>query len=111
MEPAYTYDDDLKHHLTVEATTESIFTRRDQFAPELVSFSKNILEGTEPEPSGEEGLADVRVIEALVRSAKQGQWVKLDRFERSRRPGLEQEIRKPPVDPPRPVHAHAPSGR
>lgn len=112
VEPAYSYHDDLKHRLTVEGETkETIFTRRDQFAPELVSFSKHILEGTAPEPSGEEGLADARVIDALFRSAVRGQWVKLERFERANRPDIAQEIRKPPVKEPRTIHAHAPSTR
>ena len=41
---------------------ERRFTKRDQFAPELLYFSDCVLQGREPEPGPAEGLADVRVI-------------------------------------------------
>ncbi len=44
------------------------FGKSDQFAPELLYFSDCILKNREPEPSGEEGLIDVRIIEAMNRS-------------------------------------------
>ena len=44
--------------------------RGDQFAPEIKYFSDCILNGREPEPSGEEGMLDVRVIEAVLESAR-----------------------------------------
>jgi glucose-fructose oxidoreductase len=53
------------------------FAARDQVAAELLAFSDCITAGREPEPSGEEGLRDVRVIEALVASARRGAPVKL----------------------------------
>ena len=62
------------------------------------------------EPSAEEGLADVRVIRALYRSAELGEPVELPAFRRDERPSLEQEIRRPPVEKPDVVHAQAPSG-
>ncbi len=52
---------ELEHHLRVDGKTkEKTFKKRDQFAPELVDFSRCIREDREPEPSGEEGIADVR---------------------------------------------------
>ena len=64
---------------------------RDQFAPELLYFSDCIQKDRQPEPSGEEGLADVRVIEALYRSARRGgQPVVLSDFAREVRPSLKQ---------------------
>jgi predicted dehydrogenase len=58
-------------------TRESRFARRDQFGPELVHFSDCVLQGRTPEPSGREGLADVRIIRALLKSADSGRRVKL----------------------------------
>ncbi|HET7732092.1 MAG TPA: gfo/Idh/MocA family oxidoreductase, partial [Usitatibacter sp.] len=57
-----------------------------------------------------EGLADVRVIRALYRSARTGRAVKLQRESRRRHPTQRQEIRRPPVRKPRLVHASPPSG-
>lgn len=110
VEPAYGYVDPLVHHLTIDGnTTTKTFPRGDQFAPELLHFSRCILRDEEPEPNGEEGLADVRILEALVKSAKSGRAVKLEPFERKRRPTLALEERKPPVKKPKLVHAEAPS--
>ena len=76
------------------------YEKSDQFAPELLYFSDCILRGLEPEPSGEEGLADVRVIEALNRSIEIGKWVSPELPQRRRRPSLRQEIRRPGIQPP-----------
>ena len=56
---------------------ELVFPQQDQFALELAEFSNCVLKGRDPVASGEEGLADVRIIEALLRSAETGQPVKL----------------------------------
>jgi predicted dehydrogenase len=101
VEPAYEYVGELKHRLTVNGKTrERTFPMRDQFAPELVYFSECIKKGLNPEPSGAEGLADVRVIRALYRSAEVGRALTLDSFTRRERPGIDQEIRRPPVKKP-----------
>jgi glucose-fructose oxidoreductase len=111
VEPAYDYARPLKHRLTLDGDTrERRYAKRDQFAPELLYFSDCILLNREPEPGAEEGLADVRVIRALYRSAETGQPVELEPFERRDRPSLEQEIRRPPIDKPDVIHARAPSG-
>jgi len=111
VEPAYDYARPLKHRLTLGGETrERRYAKRDQFAPELLYFSDCILLNREPEPGAEEGLADVRVIRALYRSAETGRPVELERFERRDRPSLEQEIRRPPIDKPEVIHARAPSG-
>ncbi|HWN19084.1 MAG TPA: Gfo/Idh/MocA family oxidoreductase, partial [Gemmatimonadales bacterium] len=70
MNPAYEYAEGLTQRVTIDGRTrERTFPKRDQFAPELISFSECILTGAAPEPSGWEGFADVRVIRALYRSA------------------------------------------
>ena len=52
----------------------------------------------------------MRIIRALYRSAESGHPIELGPFERSERPSLEQEIRRPPIDKPEVIHARAPSG-
>jgi glucose-fructose oxidoreductase len=115
VDPAYEYALALKHRLTIGGEThERRFAKRDQFAPELLYFSDCVLHNREPEPGAEEGLADVRIIRALYRSAQSGRPVELAPFppsgSRRERPSLEQEIRRPPVDKPQVIHAQAPSG-
>lgn len=110
VSPAYEYAEGLAHQLTVNGrTTRKRFPKRDQFAPQLVYFSTCIMTGEDPEPSGIEGLADVRIIEALYRSAEIGQAVPLETMEKDDRPDLSQEMRKPPVEKPRLVRTDSPS--
>lgn len=110
LEPAYTYVGELRHYLTVGGETKTqTFDASDQFAPELLHFAGCVLGGEEPEPSGEEGLADVRVLEAIAESARTGRPVTLAPFERTRRPSVELEMRKPAVEKPKVVHAPSPS--
>jgi predicted dehydrogenase len=111
VEPAYDYARPLRHRLTIDGEMrERRFAKRDQFAPELLYFSDCILQNRAPEPGPDEGLADVRIIRALYRSAESGQPVRLAPFAKRERPSLEQEIRRPPVDKPEVIHAAAPSG-
>jgi predicted dehydrogenase len=98
VEPSFEYAGGLTHHLMVKGKRSvRHFPKRDQFAAELVYFSECILEDREPEPSGLEGLADVRVIEALLESLDSGKRTALPPFSRSRRPRSGQEIHRPPV--------------
>jgi predicted dehydrogenase len=110
MDPAYEYAEELVQRVTIDGKTrQRKFPKRDQFAPELVSFSECILTGAAPEPSGWEGLADVRVIRALYRSADTGQPVSLEPFEKQDRPSLDQELTRPPVRKPELVNTESPS--
>lgn len=110
IHPAYDYAERLQQKLVIEGTTKKrSFARRDQFGPELLYFSDCILRNRDPEPSGVEGLADVRIIRALYESAESSRPIELDEFDRKRRPRAGQEIRRPPVEEPELVHAKAPS--
>jgi glucose-fructose oxidoreductase len=101
VEPAYDHRNNLAHHLTVNGkTTQKTFVQRGQFAAELDYFSQCIQNGETPEPSGHEGLADVRIIEAIYRSAKKKEPVWLEPLQKSTRPSTEQEINKPTTSPP-----------
>ncbi len=61
--------------------------KQDQFAAQLLYFSDCILNNRTPEPSGEAGLQDVRIVQALQRSAKTGRAVALPPFTKRKRPG------------------------
>ena len=111
VDPAYEYVMALRHQLTMSDKTFSrTFGKRDQFAPELLYFSDCIIKDREPEPSGRDGLADVRVIESLYRSAAVGKPIKLSIKAPRKRPTLKQEIRRSPVGHVEPVRAASASG-
>ena len=110
VDPAYEFAAALKHYLTIKGKTrERVFPKRDQFAPELIYFSDCVINDKQPEPSGEEGLADVRIIEALYRSAASGEPLRLGKFEKEERPTIDQEIHEPPIKKPELVRAATPS--
>lgn len=112
MDPAYELADDLIQYVTIDGKTKKYkFRKRDQFAPELIYFSRCILERQDPKNSGIEGLADVRIIRALLRSAATGLAVKLGPFEKPERPNLQQQMKRPPVSKQELIHASPPSGR
>jgi predicted dehydrogenase len=109
LDPAYEYMGSLVRHLTIgERTTVKRYPPADQFAAELDAFSRCILEDRDPEPDGWEGLADVRIIDAALRSAREHAPVRLEPVRRRRRPSAAQGRRRPPGQPPEPVHADAP---
>jgi predicted dehydrogenase len=103
MTNAYEYSESIEMEVTVDGkTTKRTYGRRDQFAPELVYFSDCILHRRDPEPSGIEGLLDVRIIGSIYESAKRGTAVRLKDLQRGRRPSVRQEIYRPP--PAKPIH-------
>ena len=100
-DPAYEYAEGLEYTLTVDGrTTKKSTGKRDQFAPELLHFSDCILNGREPEPSGEEGLQDVRIVQALHRSASTGRPVAIPPFDKRRRPTSRQRMTRPGIRKP-----------
>jgi predicted dehydrogenase len=110
-EPAYELASGLQLHIRRGENERTLrYEKRDQFAPELIHFSDCVLKDREPEPSGEEGLADVRVIRALYRSAKLNRPVKLVSQPHRRHPTRRQELTRPPVRRRPMVHATPPSG-
>jgi glucose-fructose oxidoreductase len=110
-EPAYDYSISLKHHLTIgDRTSTRNFPKHDQFAAELIYFSNCILENKEPEPSGWEGLADVRIVRAIYKSAQAGKAIELSDFPVKKKPTKRQDIDRPSHGKPRIVNAESPSG-
>jgi predicted dehydrogenase len=73
LNPGFIYGKPLEHFSTIGTEEDhKSFKNTDHFGGELKYFSQCILDGTEPEPNGREGLADVRVMEAIVRSLQSG---------------------------------------
>jgi glucose-fructose oxidoreductase len=98
LDPAYEYAQGLSYRARIgDRKTSRRFAKSDQFAAELLYFSDCILKKREPEPSGAEGLMDVRIIECMLRSVRNGRWVSVGARQRRRRPSMRQEIRRPPV--------------
>jgi predicted dehydrogenase len=110
MDPAYEMVGDLKCEFTIDGRTQKMkYPKRDQFGPELVYFSNCILNNIDPEPDGREGLADVRIINAMLESENEGRPVALSPVESGQLPGTDQEIHKPPIVKPDLVKAAAPT--
>jgi len=85
------------------------FTKRDQIAAEIEYFARCIRDDVEPEPSGWEGMADVRILQAIQTSARFGRTVPIDPVPRPRRPDLGQEIRIPAHEMPPLVDVEQPT--
>jgi len=112
LDAAYEYAEEMTMVVTVKGRTrEQSFPQQDQFAAELLHFSDCVRSGEEPAPSGREGLADVRVIEALYRSARSGTRVRLGDFAPGRRPEPDQVIERPAVQERELVNVEPPSGK
>ncbi|MEF9404402.1 MULTISPECIES: Gfo/Idh/MocA family protein [Ralstonia solanacearum species complex] len=86
VSPGFTFGVALRHRLTLDGRTrEQPFDATDQFGGELQYFSDCILNDREPEPNGEEGLADVRILAAIERALESGQPQSLGPFRRQGR--------------------------
>lgn len=111
MEPAYDYTRAPK--LLVEKggqRQEHAYPEHDQFAAQLRYFSACIASGRAPEPDGREGLADVRIIQAIHESIAQGGGpIRLLPLDPGPRPEPSQAIVPPPPDdhPPE-IHVSSP---
>src|SRR6187401_1206430 len=108
-EPAYEYAEALGYTLTngTDVRTKK-GRRRDQFAAEIAYFSDCVLNGTDPEPSAEEGCWDVRVVRALYESAHSGHPVTLQHFDGEDAPMKRQGADYPPVREPELVAVEKP---
>jgi glucose-fructose oxidoreductase len=110
-DPAYEYAEGINIETTIAGRSRKrAFPKRDQFAAELLYFSDCVLKNKKPEPSGEEGMADVRIIEAIYESARSGRTIKLPEVKKKQRPTLAQEIRRPAHGKPATVRVESPSG-
>jgi predicted dehydrogenase len=109
-EPAYDYKRSMQWTIRRGSREQKkTFPKGDQFAAEMDYFSRCVIENQEPEPSGAEGLADIRIIHAINEAARRGRAVKLKPFSKETRQSPRQEIKRPPVKkPPHLVKVAAP---
>jgi predicted dehydrogenase len=86
MQPCYTYGKSLQQTVTIgQEESHHSFRNTDHFGGEMKYFSDCILNDTHPEPDVEEGYADVRVLEGIVKALKSGGPVSLEPFVRTSR--------------------------
>jgi glucose-fructose oxidoreductase len=111
LDPAYGYATPIEHHLTIGSRSRKrTFPKRDQFAAELVYFSDCILKDKNPEPSGYEGLMDVKIIQAIYESIQTRRPVEIaPSIEKKKKPASGQEIHRPAHGKPRVIRAQPPS--
>jgi glucose-fructose oxidoreductase len=110
MDPAFTWNGSTEQTISRKETAKTkTFEHRDQIAAELVYFSDCILKDKNPEPSGQEGYLDVRIIDALRTSYTEHRTVKIKPLNKTRRPRASQSIKRKPARKPKPVKAPPPS--
>ncbi|HEX6316625.1 MAG TPA: Gfo/Idh/MocA family oxidoreductase [Gemmatimonadaceae bacterium] len=98
LEPAYTYRDPFVMEIRSDSGTRSRrFGVHDQFAAELDHFVARIRSGRKAEPSVREGEADIRILDAIDRSARTGRRVRLQGIPRDAHPSPRQARAHPPV--------------
>lgn len=86
------------------------YAKRDQFSPEIIYFSECIHKKKKPGACGEEGIADVKIIEALLLSLDLGTPITMDEIHRKVRPTEQQKMTKPSFARPKLFHAIGPGG-
>lgn len=110
LDMAYEYAGEISMQIAIgDRKQKRTYAQRDQFGPELVYFSDCILNDREPEPSGKEGLADIRIIRAIQESARTGRAVRIPQLNKQKRPSKRQEIFRPAVREPPLVNVEAAS--
>ncbi len=86
LDPAYTFGEGLEQWRTIgDKKSHETFKATDQFGGELRYFSDCILDDVEPEPDVDEGLADLRVTDGILRALASGRTETLPPFERTKR--------------------------
>ena len=95
LDPCYMFGKPLEQTVAIkDKKSKESFKNTDHFGGELKYFSDCILNNTEPEPDGEEGFADVRVLEGVLEALKTGGSVKLQPFTRTKRIDTEAQLQK-----------------
>lgn len=111
LENAYDYATEMKLRVFTESGKEKVknYKKRDQFSAELLYFSDCILKNKEPEPNATEGLADIKIIEAIYKSIRYGKPVQIDSVVKLMYPNPKMQINRPGVKKRRVYHATGPS--
>lgn len=86
LDPSYTFGKPLVQTVSIDGKNSTrTLPNTDHFGGEMAYFSDCILNDKEPEPNGEEGFADVRVLEAILTAFDTRSAVRLESFRRKRR--------------------------
>jgi glucose-fructose oxidoreductase len=102
LEPAYSYSTNKTLSVYTSKNEKTNFEVHefevsDQFGPELLRFTESILNDTEAEPSGMEGLADISIIAAIYKSATENRTINLGQIFSSDNPTLEKHVTMPAI--------------
>ncbi len=109
VDPAFEHAEPLAYTMTIgETTTKKKGKKVGQVAAELVYFSRCIHDDVAPEPSGEEGAWDVRIIEAIHESARRGTAIDLRPFSEPGPEGEQALALAPPSGKPELVEVASP---
>jgi predicted dehydrogenase len=110
LENAYEYAAGRElRYMKDEKVKSRKFKKSDQFSPEILYFSDCIIHNRQPEPSAEEGIADMRVILALYDSIERGEPIQLEPWpEKTQRLSPQMEKVMPPINPPKEIHVNPP---
>lgn len=110
LNPAYVFGTELQQTIVIgNEEKKKSFKNTDHFGGELKYFSDCVLTNTDPEPDGEEGFADVRVLEGILEALNTGKSVSLPPFSRPKRINTAtQKIELPAVKTPQLVNASNP---
>jgi predicted dehydrogenase len=109
-QPAFGVGSQMKHIVTIgKDKEEKTFHKTDHFGGELKYFSDCILHDRDPEADGEEGMLDVRILEAVERALETGLPQELLPYTRTRRPVPRQVETLDAVKEPELVGVHKPS--
>jgi predicted dehydrogenase len=85
------------------------FKKRDQFSAEILYFSDCIQKNKNPEPSTIEGMADIKIIEAILSSIHLKTPVLLEQVVKTKHPNQKQKFTRPGVRKRKIFHATSPS--
>ncbi len=110
LDPCYMFGKPLEQTLAIgDKKDRSSFKNTDHFGGEMKYFSDCILNNTDVEPDGEEGFADVRVLEGIIQAIETGKPVTLPPFTRTKRIDTKKQVVKlGAVSTPNLVHAGNP---
>lgn len=84
------------------------YKQRDQFSAEILYFSDCILKNKAPEPGPIEGIADVKIIQAILESIHFKRPVSLEPVQKTIYPGTKQKYVRPGVRRRKILHANMP---
>jgi glucose-fructose oxidoreductase len=112
LKPSYAFQSQTEMTITIDGKEEKrTFKKTQQFGAEIEYFSRCILDDTDPEPDGLEGLADIRVVNAVEQSAKAGgKPVAIEPIAKVIRPDKKQVIKMPPKTAGAWVNVESPAG-